>query len=97
MLQPQEFKIVGNHPRKVKVIVKGHLRGSDQDVTMEMHNDIPANQPNNDQAAMLVFQSLSAEGGMTIKIDNEKYEFYHLSLFSHITAEFQQIQEVHLI
>lgn len=96
-LQSQEFKIVGNRPRKVKVVVNGHLKGCDKDVTMEMHNDIPANQPNNDQAALLVFQAISDVGGMSIKTDNNTYEFYSLSLFSSLTAEFQQVEEVRLI
>lgn len=96
MLQSQEFKISNNLPRHVKIIVTGHLRGIDKDVVQELDVDIPANQPNNDQAALLLWQNISQLGGLTIKQDNETYIFYSLPLFSHLTATFGNIQKVTL-
>ena len=64
MLQSQEFKIKGIKPRRVRVVVTGHLKGIDKDVQQELEIDIPAEQPNNDQASMLLWQEVSRLGGL---------------------------------
>lgn len=96
-LAPQEFKITGTRARNVRVIVKGHLRGSSEDITMVLHNTIPPNEPNNDQAALLVWQSISQNGGLTDKQDENTYHFWPLTLFSSLTADFQIVEEGKII
>lgn len=97
MLESQEFKITGIRDRNVKVVVKGHLKGCEQDITMDLTIHIPANQPNNDQAALLLWQEISNIGGISIKENEDTYQFYSLSLFSSLTAEFQNVEKVSLI
>jgi hypothetical protein len=94
MLQAQEFKIGAAKDRNVRIIVKGHLKGIEKDILQELTVHIPADQPNNDQAALLLWQEISRLGGLTIKEDNDTYSFYALTLFSSLTAEFQNIQKV---
>lgn len=93
-LQAQEFKIGGIKPRKARIIVHGHLKGCEKDIDQELTIDIPANQPNNDQAALTLWQEISRLGGLTSKTNEDTYEFYSLSLFSHLTAEFQMIEKL---
>ncbi len=93
-LQAQEFKIKGTKARNVRVIVHGHLKGCEQDVDQELHINIPADQPNNDQAALLLWQEISRIGGLTIKEDEENYSFYSLNLFSSLTATFQLVEKL---
>lgn len=96
MLEAQEFKIRGTAPRQTRVIVTGHLKGIDKDVIQELTVNIPAEQPNNDKAALLLWQEIANIGGLTVKETNEKYVFYSLSLFSHLDAEFQLVNKVSL-
>lgn len=93
-LQSQEFKIGAATARDVRIVVKGHLKGIEKDIEQELSIHIPAEQPNNDQAALLLWQEISRIGGLTIKEDNNTYSFYSLTLFSSLTAEFQNIQKV---
>lgn len=93
-LASQEFKITGTRPRHVRVVVKGHLKGIDKDVEQELNIDIPANQPNNDQAALMLWQEISRIGGLAVKETEDIYQFYSLTLFSHMTAEFQLVEKL---
>ena len=92
--QAQEFKIKGIKPRAVRVIVTGHLKGCEEDIKQELTIDVPAEQPNNDNAALLLWQSISGIGGLTIKENDNTYQFYSLSLFSSLTADFQLIEKI---
>lgn len=96
-LQSQEFKIKGVKARNARVVVKGHLKGCESDITQELHINIPAEQPNNDQAALMLWQEISRIGGLTNKTNEETYEFYSLSLFSSLTAEFQLVEKINQI
>ena len=94
MLQAQEFKIKGITPRNVRVIVKGHLKGCDEDILQELTINIPAEQPNNDQAALMLWQEIARIGGLTVKENDNTYQFYSLNLFSSLTADFQVIEKI---
>lgn len=94
MLQSQEFKIKGIKPRNVRIIVKGHLKGCEEDILQELTINIPAEQPNNDQAALTLWQEISRLGGLTSKTNDDTYEFYSLNLFSSLTAEFQLVEKI---
>jgi hypothetical protein len=93
-LQSQEFKIKGTKPRNVRVVVKGHLKGCEQDIEQELHINIPAEQPNNDQAALLLWQEIARIGGLTSKTNDNTYEFYSINLFSSLTADFQLVETI---
>jgi hypothetical protein len=94
MLESQEFKIKGIKARNVRIVVKGHLKGCEEDITQELHINIPAAEPNNDQAALTLWQEIARIGGLTVKTNEETYEFYSMSLFSSLTAEFQLIEKI---
>ena len=91
-LQSQEFKIKGTKARNVRVVVKGHLKGCEEDISQELHINIPAEQPNNDQAALMLWQEIARIGGLTVKENEETYQFYSLGLFSSLTADFQLVE-----
>lgn len=97
MLEAQEFKIGAATDRDVRIIVKGHLKGCEEDITQELTITVPAKYPNNDQAALQLWQSISNLGGLTVKNDDSTYNFYSMSLFSHLTADFQSIKKVSLV
>ena len=94
MLQAQEFKIKGIKPRRTRVVVKGHLKGCEDDITQELTIDIPAEQPNNDAAALMLWQEIARIGGLTVKENDNIYQFYSIKLFSSLTADFQQIEKL---
>lgn len=94
MLHSQEFKIKGIKPRNVRVVVKGHLKGCEDDITQELTFQIPADQPNNDQSALMLWQEISRIGGLTVKENEDTYQFYSLTLFSSLTAEYQLVEKI---
>lgn len=95
--ESQEFKVGAARPRTTKATVSGHLKNSDKDIQMEMVFNIPAEQPNNDAAALLLWENLSRIGGLSLKEDAEQYHFYPLSLFSSLTVEFKLVEEAKIV